>query len=56
MPVSKQHNRIKIGQFILHQSNENEDKVWIALPDGEGGQFDTDKLADVIADFYAENF
>ena len=49
-------NRIAIGQFILRQSDAHEDKVWIFTSGGEGGIFDSSKLADVIGDFYAENF
>ena len=49
-------NRIAIGQFVLRQSDAHEDKVWIFTSGGEGGIFDAHKLADVIGDFYAENF
>ena len=49
-------NRIAIGQFVLRQSDAHDDKVWIFTSGGEGGIFDSSKLADVIGDFYAENF
>ena len=49
-------SRLVIGQFILRQSDAHEDKVWIFTSGGEGGIFDAHKLADVIGDFYAENF
>lgn len=49
-------NRIAIGQFILRQSDAHDDKVWIFTSGGEGGIFDANKLADVLGDFYAENF
>lgn len=45
---------IQIGQFELFQ--EEEGKVWITLPDGEGGEFDALALEKVIEQFYNENF
>jgi hypothetical protein len=49
-------SRLVIGQFTLRQSDTHPDKVWIFTDGGEGGIFDSHKLADVLGDFYAENF
>lgn len=52
--------KITIGDYSIHPTTDYPDSskaVWIEhLPDGEGGQFPVDKLAEVIREFYDKYF
>ena len=44
---------LRIGDFILRHSPNG---IWIGRTDGEGGEFATEHVERVIAQFYRENF
>jgi hypothetical protein len=44
---------IRIGQFVIRPAR---DRIWIGRTDGEGGEFPTQHVEDVIAQFYRANF
>jgi len=45
---------ITLGDFTILRMGDG--KIWIRHESGEGGQFDEEKVAEVIAKFYKENF
>ena len=46
---------VVIGKFRISKSSDGKISIYI-VNDGEGGEFDENKLAEVINKFYAENF
>jgi hypothetical protein len=44
---------IRIGQFVIRHAPKG---IWIGRPGGEGGEFPTQHVEDVIAQFYRANF
>jgi len=44
---------ICIGQFVIRHAPKG---IWIGRTDGEGGEFATQHVEDVIAQFYRANF
>jgi hypothetical protein len=47
---------IRLGDLFISPGTQ-QDKVWIGeVKGGEGGNFDPDKLAPLIQQFYQENF
>lgn len=46
----------RIGRFVLRDGYEGPHKLWIETPGGEGGDFSVEKLEQLIAAFYTENF
>ena len=47
-------NELWIGEYMLRRGPTN--GIWIGRKGGEGGQFATDDVERVIAEFYRENF
>ena len=47
-------NELWIGEYMLRRGPTN--GIWIGRRGGEGGQFATDDVERVIAEFYRENF
>lgn len=47
--------RFSIGDWDI-ESHSDPRKVWIFFQGGEGGEFCSAKLAEVIGKFYSENF
>jgi len=48
-----------VGEYMLRRGLTNgipTNGIWIGRPGGEGGQFATDDVERVIAQFYRENF
>ena len=57
------YGEICIGDYVISAKDPNKPrpgKVWIWMADGpnegEGGEFDVDKLHKLIADYYAGEF
>lgn len=48
-----QSNELWIGQYMLRPAPKG---IWIGRPGGEGGEFPTQHVEDVIAEFYRANF
>jgi hypothetical protein len=46
-------SEIRIGQFVIRHAPKG---IWIGRTDGEGGEFPTQHVEDVIAQFYRANF
>lgn len=50
---------MRIGEYTLHPCMNypnGRKSVWIEQADGEGGQFDAEKLEKLIRKFYDANF
>lgn len=51
--------KIKIGKFTISEMSDDKNcqSVWIEDTEiGDGGEFNKSKLADLIGNFYSENF
>lgn len=49
--------KVIIGEFVISQmSDEDENSVWIENGDGEGAEFQSEKLESFLKEFWNKNF